>query len=54
MHGLYNVMSMSSGMDMRGPVRETRCSHDRACDALWIVHAQLKPMLARIIEVVCA
>ena len=37
-------------MDMRSPVTEMRCSRDRACGALWDVHAQLKPMLATIIE----
>ena len=41
---------MSLGMDIRGPVTDMRCSRDRACGALWVVHAQLKPMLATIIE----
>ena len=37
---------MSSAVDMREPVIEMRCFYGRARDALWAVHAQLKPMLA--------
>ena len=38
--------AMSSGADMRGPVTEMRCFNGRARGALWVVHAQLDPMLA--------
>ena len=43
----YELRSaMSSAMDMRGPAIEMRCFYGRARGALWVVHAQLKPMLA--------